>query len=410
MPLVSLFSASHCRAEEVAAGVAAQLRYKTQGLDELLAETSKRYQVPVDKLSRAMVRQRSVFDRWTHEKGRNVARIRLTLAELLGDDTVLHHFGALLIPKGLSNCLRVCLVAREAHRARIAEQALGLSQRAALKAIRKDDEVAKEWSTYLHDLGPWDRQLHDLVLPMDATPVDGAVEEICNLVASPAVQTPAPNEQSLADYRLAAQVALALAEQGHFERVECADGVATLTIDTYMLRLDAHRQQLDAIASKVPGVNMVKTKVGPNFSAPIGMPKLDLPSKVLLVDDEKEFVHTLSERLTTRNLESAIAYDGEQALAMVEKDAPEVMVLDLKMPGIDGLEVLRRVKRQSPATEVIILTGHGSEAEESLAEELGAFAYLHKPVDIDLLAKTMREAYQRVAAHRASHPDDSQGD
>ena len=121
-------------------------------------------------------------------------------------------------------------------------------------------------------------------------------------------------------------------------------------------------------------------------------------TKVLLVDDEQEFVHTLSERLQTRSIEPAIAYDGEQALTMIDADQPDVMVLDLKMPGIDGLEVLRRVKQKHPETEVIILTGHGSEAEQALANQLGAFAYLRKPVDIDVLTNTMKRAYAKVNA------------
>jgi DNA-binding response OmpR family regulator len=72
------------------------------------------------------------------------------------------------------------------------------------------------------------------------------------------------------------------------------------------------------------------------------------------------------------------------------------MVLDLRMPGIDGLEVLRRVKLEKPAVEVIILTGHGSEQEERRALELGAFAYLEKPVNIDVLAETMKQAYSKI--------------
>ena len=72
----------------------------------------------------------------------------------------------------------------------------------------------------------------------------------------------------------------------------------------------------------------------------------DFTPKILLVDDEKEFVLTLSERLETRNLGSAIAYDGEEALAIMETDTPDVMVLDLKMPGIDGMETLRQINRK----------------------------------------------------------------
>jgi len=114
------------------------------------------------------------------------------------------------------------------------------------------------------------------------------------------------------------------------------------------------------------------------------------------VDDEREFVHTLSERLQARNLEAAVVYDGEEALSFVASDEPEVMVLDLKMPGIDGIEVLRRVKRDHPDVEVIILTGHGSQKEEEIANQLGAFAYLRKPVDIELLTNTMKQAYRKI--------------
>jgi DNA-binding response OmpR family regulator len=102
----------------------------------------------------------------------------------------------------------------------------------------------------------------------------------------------------------------------------------------------------------------------------------------------------------------AIAYDGEEALAMVADDQPEVMVLDLKMPGIDGIEVLRRMKKTHPETEVIILTGHGSTTEEELAAELGAFAYLRKPVDIEVLTETMKAAYRKIETTRGEQSDD----
>jgi DNA-binding response OmpR family regulator len=133
---------------------------------------------------------------------------------------------------------------------------------------------------------------------------------------------------------------------------------------------------------------------------------LEAPTKVLLVDDEKEFVHALSERLENRSIPSAIAYDGEQALEAVAREQPEVIVLDLKMPGIDGLEVLRRVKRSDARTEVIILTGHGSDAEEARAAELGAFAYLRKPVEIEELTRTMKEAYRQVEEARGGRAED----
>jgi DNA-binding response OmpR family regulator len=89
---------------------------------------------------------------------------------------------------------------------------------------------------------------------------------------------------------------------------------------------------------------------------------------------------------------SAVAYDGESALEIVERDQPEVMILDLKMPGVDGKEVLRRVKETRPEVEVIILTGQGSEADREECMKLGAFAYLEKPVDIEQLSSVLLKA------------------
>ena len=115
---------------------------------------------------------------------------------------------------------------------------------------------------------------------------------------------------------------------------------------------------------------------------------------VLLVDDEEEFVKALSERIQMRNHGSEIALDGEQALKKIGEKRPDVMVLDLKMPGMDGIEVLRHVKKAYPELPVIILTGHGTEKDEEEALRLGAFQYLKKPVKIETLMKHVRNAYK----------------
>jgi DNA-binding response OmpR family regulator len=117
--------------------------------------------------------------------------------------------------------------------------------------------------------------------------------------------------------------------------------------------------------------------------------------KVLLVDDEEEFVKALAERLKMRELRSDTVLDGEEALSYVEDQEPDVMVLDLKMPGIDGMEVLRQVRKAYPKIQVIILTGHGTEKDEEEAKRLGAFDYLEKPVNLDVLVKKMKAAYRR---------------
>jgi DNA-binding response OmpR family regulator len=119
--------------------------------------------------------------------------------------------------------------------------------------------------------------------------------------------------------------------------------------------------------------------------------------KILLVDDEEEFVTTLAERLELRGLQARAALNGEAALQMIEADTPEIVILDVMMPGLGGFEVLRRIKAQHPQLPVILLTGRGSEKEGVKGMQLGAFDYLMKPLDIEELIKKMQEAIE-------SHP------
>jgi len=114
--------------------------------------------------------------------------------------------------------------------------------------------------------------------------------------------------------------------------------------------------------------------------------------KVILVDDEEEYVTTLSERMHIRGLETHIALDGEKALEMVKEQPFDVMVLDLKMPGIDGISVLKHLKKSHPKIKVIIVTGHGSDLERDRSYRHGAFMYMQKPVDLDELTKHIQKA------------------
>jgi two-component system, OmpR family, response regulator CpxR len=123
---------------------------------------------------------------------------------------------------------------------------------------------------------------------------------------------------------------------------------------------------------------------------------------VLLVDDEEEYIQALAERLGMRSIKTLVATDGEQALAIAARDRPAVVVLDHRMPGMDGIEVLRRLKRADPGVEVILLTGHGSLRDQARARDLGALVYLQKPVDIDVLLARLSEAKERARRGRGS--------
>ena len=116
--------------------------------------------------------------------------------------------------------------------------------------------------------------------------------------------------------------------------------------------------------------------------------------KVLLVDDEEEFVTTLAERLQLREIETIVATDGDNALQIINTDRPPVVVLDVMMPGLGGLDVLQQIKRTYTQIQVILLTGRGSTNDGIKGMRLGAFDYMMKPVKIEDLIQKMTEAFQ----------------
>jgi len=116
--------------------------------------------------------------------------------------------------------------------------------------------------------------------------------------------------------------------------------------------------------------------------------------KVLLVDDEEDFVSTVAERLRLRGIEAQTSTDGEEALARIQADPPHVVVLDVMMPGLGGLDVLHHLKSDHPEIQVILLTGRGSTKEGIEGMRLGAADYLMKPVQIEELIEKMNQAVQ----------------
>ncbi|MFC1852571.1 response regulator [candidate division CSSED10-310 bacterium] len=113
---------------------------------------------------------------------------------------------------------------------------------------------------------------------------------------------------------------------------------------------------------------------------------------VLLVDDELELIETLEERLMIRDIDAQAVTTGEEALKLVAEKEFDVVVLDVKMPGIGGLETLRRIKKIRPALPVILLTGHGSTRDSEEGIRCGAFDYVMKPLNIEDLIQTMHDS------------------
>ncbi|MBU0513265.1 MAG: response regulator [Proteobacteria bacterium] len=118
---------------------------------------------------------------------------------------------------------------------------------------------------------------------------------------------------------------------------------------------------------------------------------------VLLVDDEQRFVDNLAKRLKLRGFNTLVAYDCRSAIKALHRHSPGLMVLDLRLPDIDGVELLRRVKENHPRIQVIILTGHGTKEDYQECLALGAHAFLHKPVNISELTELLSEAEKTTA-------------
>ena len=123
-------------------------------------------------------------------------------------------------------------------------------------------------------------------------------------------------------------------------------------------------------------------------------------AKVLMVDDEVEFVETFSERLNMRNLETAKANSGEEALQILENQRDiEVVILDVKMPGMDGIETLAEIKKRFPLVEVIMLSGHADVESAIEGMKQGAFDYLMKPCDMDQIIAKVTDAAAKKRQH-----------
>jgi CheY-like chemotaxis protein/cytidylate kinase len=400
MSVITVFSGSYCREEAVVQGLASKMGYELVSDGEIAEKAGASSEMGESKILRAFSAKTSVFHKFTHEKERSVAYLKLALAQRLSNDRMLiHGFVSHLLPKAVTHVLRVCLIADIKSRIALAVEDQGMSEKEAAKLIHRQDEDRAVWVQYLsNNSDPWSSSLYDVLIPTDKTSLDEAIYIIAKHGQADVLKPTQASRQAMDDFLLASRVEVALAEEGHNVGVSAVNGSVTLIINKHVLMLSRLEEELKSIAGKVTGVRTVETKVGKDFYQTDVYRKFDfeLPSKVLLVDDEREFVQTLSERLLMRDMGSAVAYDGESALQMVTEEEPEVMILDLKMPGIDGIEVLKRVKGTHPDMEVIILTGHGSEVDRETCMKLGAFAYLQKPVDIEVLSETIKKANESI--------------
>ncbi len=125
--------------------------------------------------------------------------------------------------------------------------------------------------------------------------------------------------------------------------------------------------------------------------------------KLLLVDDEIDFLQAIAERLALKDFDVIVASNGREAIAVAEKDLFDVAVVDFKMPGMDGTQILKVLKERHKYLEIIMLTGYATIDSAVECTKLGAFKYLEKPYDFEKLVEVIKEAYEARLKKKFEH-------
>ncbi|MBU0960848.1 MAG: response regulator [Proteobacteria bacterium] len=404
MSSIALFYSIFIEEKEIREQLAAASGFSVVQDTEIINEVCQKHGISQDKVERALYGATSVFNKFTLERERIVAFLKESMAEHLKNTGVIYSGSiSLLVPAQVSHVLRVGLFDKTSSRIKRA-MAEGLTEKNAIKLIKKNDAGAAGWAEFLYKKVANDPELYDIVVQAGVGNPTSIVQLIMENYHKPAILESETSRQAVDDMALGARVELALVEKGYATEVKSSKGKITLLVNKSVYNFTKLADSLTAIANDVSGVQSVEVATGKDYHVSIyRSQEFSLPPKVLLVDDEQEFVQTLSDRLNTRNYGSYPVFDGEQALELLDSELPDVMVLDLKMPGMSGVEVLRKTKEAYPGIEIIILTGHGSEEDKKICMELGAYAYIHKPVDITELTKIIDEANGKVAAAKIAH-------
>jgi len=399
MTIISITGALFTHSDQTVQELSSALGYKVLTDENIMEEMAQNQGISLENIQKVLDSKQIPFNDFTHEKEKIIAGLKKTISgHIMQGDIIFHGVFGHLIPRWATHVLRVLIVTDKEARILNGISLLNQSEKEVTQAVNLADKQAILWVNGITGKKAWDDSLYDIVAPSDKLTVSDTVALISEHHATLASMSDDLVKKEASNFVLAAEVEVALATTGGGLIVYANNGEVVVTIDKNVLLLSKFQQKIISLTQKVDGVTSVETKIGKNYykSGSTYNYEFETPLHVLLVDDEKEFVQTLSQRLQIRQINSDIVYSGEEALETVNRDGAEVMVLDLKMPGIDGFQVLREIKRTKPEIEVIILTGHGTEKDKETCMDLGAFAYLQKPADIDLLAETMKQAYKKI--------------
>jgi CheY-like chemotaxis protein len=399
MATIVITSGLFTHADQTIEKLAQGLKLSVINDEMIIKETAEKNNLKVATLNKVIEGKQIAFNDFTHEKEKCISALRQTIAlHIENGNCIFEGILGHLVPSWVTHVMRVLIISDKKSRIDRAVAVFGLNEKDAQAKVSLADKRAILWTNTLFEKKAWDDSLYDIVIPADKMDEKESADLISkHLSKLPGMAEGTARKEAL-DFKLAAEVASVLAGAGSELDVEADNGNVIVTINKNVLMLSMLKQKIVKLAKDVPGVKNVETKIGKNYYKTDIIHNFDFetPMNVLLVDDEKEFVQTLSERLKMRQVASDVVFNGKDALEFADRENTEVMVLDLKMPGIDGFEVLKRIKETKPEIEVIILTGHGSEEDKRICMEMGAFAYLQKPADIDILTETMKNAYEKV--------------
>jgi two-component system, OmpR family, response regulator CpxR len=398
MSSVSLYCSKFTNENEIINKISTGLGLEIVNDVDILEKAADKYNLDRSKLERCLYRNTSVFNKFTFDRERCVALLKVTLADHLTKSNCLYYgFISYLIPPTISHILELLVSDNKKHRIQIASSQ-GFSEKEASKLIKLNDQSIISWVDFLCCQDAFDPSLHDIVIPASQIKENGGFELIESYFRSQNLSETDKSRLAVKDLEIEGNVEYALLENGHKLDVTVTNGHVLLQVNTSTFNFSKLTNRLTIIAYAVKGVTGVDVTMGEGCRTSIYRDqKFELPPKVLLVDDERDFVQTLSERLDIRNFGSHAVYDGQQALDFIQEDDPDVMVIDLRMPGINGIDVLKQVKQTNPHIEVIVLSGHGSLEDEQACLELGAFSFLHKPADLEKLSETIKDAYAKIS-------------
>ena len=410
MSSIALFPCNYTPAAEVVDSLSRSLKLRVYSDDDLIADTCRKYDYdPVSRVAPETVRQMfykqtSVFNQFSLEKEIVVNKLKSVLVEKLAfrEKHLFYGFHSLLVPQRISHILKVLVVDSAGSRVERAV-AGGVSVKEARKKVRNHDVSANDWADFLYRQEAYDNKLYDLVISAQQKTAQEIIGDITKRYQATAVLPQDAPSESITDMTRAVRIERTLLLNGHKLAVEVDGDVAIIVVQKNVFSFSTLRDELTELAQQVDGVEQVKVVQDYSYDASVYRKrKFEFPSKVLFVDDEKEFVQTVSQRLISRDFGTYGVFSGEEALDLVAEDRPDVMVLDLKMVGMHGVEVLRQTKEIAPEVEVIILTGHGTSEDMKQCMRLGAFAYMNKPVNIEELSDTIKKAYEKIQQRHTS--------